>query len=202
MDQVRALKVPERLHPTRLRLISAAATVLTERGYASTRLSDIAEHAGLRPGSFYYHYRSKDDLIADVLNIGVARANQAVINSIKDLPASTSGVERLKTAMGAHLRAMLGLDNIARAHVFAYGQVPNSVKERVRPVRRANARLWSALIQDAREEGALRPDIDPFLVQLFVVSAIDAAVNWSRRVTGSQDLGASLSRLVLEGVGS
>lgn len=205
IERLELFRVPnatEKLHRTRIRLIRSAAALLSEQGYATTRLRDIAIHAGIQPGSFYYHYRSKDDLIEDVLKLGVARANEAVIDAVRSLPAHATGTERLKTAIHAHLRAMLSLDSIAKAHVFAYGQVPTLMKERIRPVRRTNAELWSALVRDALDEGTLRRDVDPFLIQLFLVNTVDAALNWSSRARNVENLTGQLTRLVLEGIGA
>lgn len=196
-----AIDVPRGIHPTRRRLINAAAAVLSERGYASTRLSDIADLAGMQPGSIYYHYKSKDELIVEVLRMGVGLANRAVISAVAQLPVGVAAIDRLKTAIRAHLQVMLRLDSIARAHVNVYRQLPGTIKERVRPLRRANAQLWTALIQDALDEGALRPDVDPFLMQIFLVNTIDAALNWSSRATSTNTLAGQLGRLILEGVG-
>lgn len=201
-SKLRAIDVPKDMHPTRRRLISSAAAVLFERGYASTRLSDIADRAGIQPGSIYYHYKSKDELIVEVLQIGVGLANQAVISAVAGLPTDAPAIDRLKTAIRAHLQVMLRLDSIARAHVYTYRQLPRPIKERVRPIRRANAQLWTALVQDALDEGALRPDMDPFLMQLFLVNTVDAALNWSSRAATTSGLAGQLGRLILEGVGS
>ncbi|UDH01290.1 TetR/AcrR family transcriptional regulator [Rhodococcus opacus] len=195
------IAIPETIHPTRLRLIGSAAEVLSERGYASTRLSDIAERAGIQPGGVYYHYRSKDLLIEDVMRYGVALANQAVVAELQNVPEGSSAQDRLKAAIAAHIRVMLSLDAVARAQVTVYSQLPDESKERVRPMRRANARLWRSLVADAVEEGTLRPDVDPFLLQIFIVNTIDGILNWSWRVASARQHARSLARLVLEGVG-
>ena len=198
--ELSVIALPDPMHPTRLRLIEAAAEVLTERGYASTRLSDIAEQAGIKPGGVYYHYRSKDLLIEDVMRYGVALANQAVVAELQNVPEGSSALDRLKAAIAAHLRVMLSLGSIARAHVTAYSQLPNESKERIRPLRRANARLWRRLVADAVDEGTLRPDIDPFLLQMFIVNTLDGTLNWSWRVARAREHASPLARLVLEGV--
>lgn len=190
------------MHCTKIRLIRSAATLLSEHGYAATQLRDFASLPGIQSGSFYYHYRSKDELIEDVLNLGVARANEAVIDAIRRLPSQSTATKRLKTAIHAHLSTMLSLDSIAKAHVFAYSQVPPAMKERVGPVRRRNAELWSALVLGAREEGTLRRDVDAFLIQLFIVNSVDAVLNWSSRAQGIENLNRLLTDLVLEGVGA
>jgi AcrR family transcriptional regulator len=47
--------------------LDAAARVITERGLAETRISDIAEEAGVSPGLILYYFDSKDRLLSEAL---------------------------------------------------------------------------------------------------------------------------------------
>src|ERR1700744_2273005 len=44
-----------------------AARLFERRGYAATTISDIAEAAGILPGSLYHHFASKEDIAVDLL---------------------------------------------------------------------------------------------------------------------------------------
>jgi AcrR family transcriptional regulator len=44
-----------------------AAGLFERRGYAATTISDIAEAAGILPGSLYHHFPSKEDIAVDLL---------------------------------------------------------------------------------------------------------------------------------------
>src|SRR3546814_12738287 len=50
---------------TRARLIDAAKEVFEESGFLETRISDIAERAGLSHGSFYYYFDSKEQVFRE-----------------------------------------------------------------------------------------------------------------------------------------
>ena len=43
-------------------LIDAALAVFVERGYAGTRLDDVARHAGVTKGTMYLYFESKEAL--------------------------------------------------------------------------------------------------------------------------------------------
>ena len=47
----------------RPRLVEAAAAVFAEKGYASTRVADIAVRAGVGKGTVYEYFSSKDELL-------------------------------------------------------------------------------------------------------------------------------------------
>lgn len=48
-------------------ILDAAANLFTNLGYAATTTRAIAEQAGLRQASLYYHFPGKDDLLAALL---------------------------------------------------------------------------------------------------------------------------------------
>lgn len=52
---------------TRQLLLKSALTVFAERGYTNTRLSDIAEKAGVTRGAIYWHFGNKRELLIDLV---------------------------------------------------------------------------------------------------------------------------------------
>ena len=48
-------------------ILEAAAQVITDRGLAETRISDIAERCGVSPGLILYYFESKDRLLVEAL---------------------------------------------------------------------------------------------------------------------------------------
>ena len=52
----------EVIHPSKEKLLDAALQVIRVKGYTATRIEDICEAAGLTKGSFFHHFKSKEDL--------------------------------------------------------------------------------------------------------------------------------------------
>jgi TetR/AcrR family transcriptional regulator, transcriptional repressor for nem operon len=52
----------ESQHESKVRLLDAALHVIRAKGYSATRIEDICEAAGLTKGSFFHHFKSKEDL--------------------------------------------------------------------------------------------------------------------------------------------
>ncbi len=52
---------------TRARALAVALRMFAERGYANTSLREIADRLGVTKAALYFHYRSKDDLLAAIL---------------------------------------------------------------------------------------------------------------------------------------
>ena len=56
-------------HVRKAQILSAAAAVLSERGYANTRVVDIAKAAGTSPAAILYWFDGKDGLLAEALRL-------------------------------------------------------------------------------------------------------------------------------------
>ncbi|AMN40045.1 TetR/AcrR family transcriptional regulator [Rhodoplanes sp. Z2-YC6860] len=50
------------LNSSKTRLLDAALTVIRTQGYAATTVDDICHAAGVTKGSFFHHFKSKDEL--------------------------------------------------------------------------------------------------------------------------------------------
>lgn len=58
---------------SRDRILRAALDVSRERGYAGLTIGAISKQAGLPSSSVFWHFQSKDDLIAEALEVGYSR---------------------------------------------------------------------------------------------------------------------------------
>jgi len=56
-----------RREATYAKLIQAGFEVLCKKGYSSTSVDDIVEHAGFTKGAFYVHFKSKEQFMLDLL---------------------------------------------------------------------------------------------------------------------------------------
>jgi AcrR family transcriptional regulator len=62
---------------TRLRLMEAAAHLFIERGYAAVSMRDIASAAKVTKGAVYGHFRSKGQLLVEVIRWKIAERDHA-----------------------------------------------------------------------------------------------------------------------------
>ncbi len=85
-------------------VLDAAARLFAEKGYVATSMRDIAVACGMLPGSLYYHFAAKEDLLVAVYERGV----QALRDSVRAAVArETDPWARLEAACAAHLETVL-----------------------------------------------------------------------------------------------
>ncbi len=57
---------------TRARILDVALELIADRGFAATSTREIAERLGLTKAALYYHFRTKDDLLAAIVGTAMA----------------------------------------------------------------------------------------------------------------------------------
>src|SRR6185436_8844025 len=98
------------------RVLDAAAWLFRRHGYAAVTLKDIAARAAMQAGSLYYHFDTKEDLVAAVLSAGVDGAFAATREAVEALGVGADPLARLRAAIGAHLRVVLSEHAYASAN--------------------------------------------------------------------------------------
>jgi TetR/AcrR family transcriptional regulator, cholesterol catabolism regulator len=188
---------------TRERILDAAAACFRERGFAATRLSDIADRASLQAPSLYYHFASKEELIEEVLALGVTRTYEHVRAAVEAVPGEDP-LGRLRAAIEAHVEMVLETGNYSAANLRLYGQMPDDIRRRLQKTQRRVGRYWNELLVAARDAGAIRPDLNLSAARMLILGALNWTAEWYQpggALTPSE-VAAEATAIVLEGLAS
>ena len=180
-------EAPSKSARTRERILDAAAEVLSRKGYAGTRLAEVADAAGVQAPAIYYYFASRDDLVEEVMWAGAHRVRAHLEEVLAELPADTEPRDRLLVAVEAHLRYELQISAYTTAAVRNAGQVPEHLRERPAAEEGAYSRLWRELFRDAQDAGQLRPELDINVFRLLLLGSMNWAVEWWNPRTRSLD---------------
>ncbi len=185
---------------TRERILLEAARLFRHHGYSATTLREVADASGIKAGSIYYHYESKDQILGEVLDKGILVVAEAVRQRVDALPADATSRQRLAAAIEGHLWGLLHHGDFTSANIRIYGQIPTAAKNRHRKVRRDYANYWDRLLEDALKRGELRPDTSTAVIRLFVIGALNWTVEWYNPQKGSfQDFVKQITAIVFDG---
>ena len=160
----------------RMKLVRIAAHLFRQHGYERTTVRDLAQAAGLQSGSLFYHFRSKDEILAAVMALGITSTTERLQQR---LASATSTRERLAALVHVHLQSLLG-ENQYALEVMLYEW--NSVSESARPpliaLRDAYENLWQQVLDEAAAAGLVHPDTR--LLRRVLLGSLHWTVQWYR----------------------
>lgn len=159
-------------------ILETAARIFRHQGYAATSLRAIAAACNMKAGSLYYHFESKDQIVSEVLDIGVQKVFDAVKSAVEALAPEAALGTTLHCAIEAHLGALLHAHDFTSANIRIFGQVPAPVRESHRTLRRAYENYWREMLEQLRRRGKIRADADLLQTVYFLFGAMNWATEW------------------------
>lgn len=157
---------------TRQQLLDATLRVLLARGYAGTRVSEIAKEAGVTSGAIYNHFSSKAELLS-------AAINEQAPDAIAQLLASGDGtavVDAFRAAAALLPEHAQTVGSLV-AELVALSTRDQEVAALVRPQFEARETATADAIRLGQEGGAVDPTLDAeVLARLTTVVALGSLV--------------------------
>lgn len=166
----RSLRADNRLP----QVLDEAARLFRRRGYDATSVREIVAAVNMLPGSLYYHFSSKEDLLIAVYAEGVRRMAAAVSAAIA---GPSDPWQRLEAAAVAHLEALLTDSDYAQVviRVRPADAGERAAAELVR-LRDDYERLFVALLAEL----PLTRGVDRKSLRLMLLGALNWSQTWFR----------------------
>jgi AcrR family transcriptional regulator len=133
-------------------------------------MQDICAEVGLSPGSVYRYFRSKEDLIAALVEADRAR-HIARIEAVREQPDVFAALKNLanQTLDSLNDPEM----SLLHAEIGAELHRNSQVKELVRNTNRAILDSLAETLRMAQERGAIDPELDPRPTAELLVAVVD-----------------------------
>ena len=187
---------------TRRTVLLAAATAFSEKGYKGTTLQDIARSAGIQAASIYYYFKSKENILREVISEGIGAIDSAVREALASLPRSSTPREKMRGAIHIFLLTHLDLSDYSHAYVRLYNRLPSAIKRQDHPKRVAFLEIWRQLLIDGQKSGDFREDINVDVFVEFLLGSMSRARDWYNPQTVSIDeLARSVDDWIFRGIG-
>jgi AcrR family transcriptional regulator len=155
-------------------ILDEAARLFRAQGFHGTSVRDIVRAVDMLPGSLYYHFPTKEALLAAVYAEGVRRISEAVTGAIS---RKRDPRERLEAASIAHLEALLQESDYAQVVIRVLpADAPSVATELVR-LRDDYESLWVDLVQDL----PLARGVDRRSLRLMLLGALNWSQTWYRK---------------------
>jgi AcrR family transcriptional regulator len=161
---------------TRARLIEVAKRLYQEHGSEHVTVRRIAAAAKIEAGSIYYHFSSRDEIMRAVLESGVGDARGEVMQAIAEAGPQSSPLDRLRAALGAHLKYTLREHFSSR--LKSIRRLPKRLRDRHMQQEREYAAIFAGLLEEAHKKGLLQPGFDLSVVRMLVLGALTWVAEW------------------------
>ena len=168
------------------RIMDEAATLFLQQGYDATSLRHIADVAGMKAGSIYYHFASKDELLTEILRRGISVMDTAFDEAERSTAGRAPKV-RVETHVRAHLAALFENGPYTAAHVMTFRTAPDTVRAAIVPVRDAYEARWTEMLRRLQADGKIPPNVDVNVARLILFGAMNSSVDWFDASRGSLD---------------
>jgi AcrR family transcriptional regulator len=186
----------------RTEILQTANSLIATSGLR-TSLQEIADAAGILPGSLYHHFESKEAILVELLrryHSDLDRIAEQAQGRLDD-PASLSAFDRI-VDLGSAIAQCAVTHRAALQMTFYEG--PPSNPELVSLAQQRPTAILQAMVQTlraARWSGYLRPDVDlPVLADRIVQTMLQVGLDVIRHNAGADKVASLLCRILLEGL--
>lgn len=160
--------------PARRRALrSAAARLFREVGYAGATVRDIARAVGIQSGSIFYYYGTKEDILVDVMDEGLARFVRA---AERPIGVVSDPRERLRAMIVGHLEALHGRSDEVAVVLSEWRSLSARSRRRIVKQRDRVDAMWDEALGAAAQAGLVGGDTK--LLRLALLGAMNWSLQW------------------------
>lgn len=155
-------------HPTRQKLIEQGLLLAQEKGLRGLAVREVAKRAGVNPGSFVYHFGTREAFVAELVEIWYAPMYEEL--RLASVDARGNGLDRLRAALEQLLTFIEAQAGFV-AHLVAdavAGEVVARAFLMGMPTR--HPALLLRLLEEAQREGSLISG-PPIPMMMFIMAA-------------------------------
>jgi TetR/AcrR family transcriptional regulator, fatty acid metabolism regulator protein len=154
----------------RRQILDAAIRVFARQGFHSTRVSDIADEAGVAYGLVYHYFKSKDEVLNEVFS----ERWLLLLAAIEDTDGSGATPREKLGAVASFIVDSYRHDpELMKVIIVEVTRAANSFGRTHLPeIRRAYDSI-AKIVADGQDEGAFRGDIDPTFASMSFYGAIE-----------------------------
>ncbi|SCF45914.1 TetR/AcrR family transcriptional regulator [Micromonospora mirobrigensis] len=168
---VKALATDET--PTRIR--TAAVRLFARWGFAAVGIRDLANEAGINSATLYHHFGSKDDLLLDIMRVGLVEL-----------------LEMEQQAVASQRKPAARLAALVHVHVIAHALAAEScrvVDQEIRALRSEHRseivelrdrieQLWRSVISEGMKAGVFRTTVPAPMTALALLDMATGISRW------------------------
>ena len=169
-------------------LIVGAARLFRRKGFDATSTRDIAAAAGMRSGSPFYHFKSKQVLLFAVMEEGMRSAIERQSQAVDRAGDAASEPARLlRLLVRIHFDVLLGPgSDFIPVMLYESRSITARQRVAVAALQGQYEAVWVPVLEALHDDGRLKADVK--LARLLIFGALNWSAQWyDRRQLASLD---------------
>jgi AcrR family transcriptional regulator len=154
-------------------VLDVAVRAFNEFGYDATSMGTLATRLGLSKSAIYHHFASKEALLEQALDEGLAPLEAVLREGTSGSPA-----ERLQLVLDRAVHVLV--ERLPYVTLLLRLRGNTDVERAALDRRREFDRAVTALVIEAQDAGELRADIDARVAERLLFGMINSIVEWYR----------------------
>ena len=182
-------------------ILKAAIAVMAEHGYHGTSVRDIAERAELSPAAIYYHFTSKQDVLATIMERGIERLLMRTRTALAE--AGEAPQDRLCAIVEVQVLFHLESQGATLLGTSELRALEEPLRSKHKAKRLQQQRLFDQVVEEGVAQGAFTTTLPREAARAIVVMCTGVASWFSPRGKLSRDqIVQRYQRLALDMVGA
>lgn len=149
---------------THQRILKAAQTLFSRRGYEGTTTKDLAQAAGVAEGTIFRHFPNKKSILVEVATAGWVEILTDLLTELSEM-ANYKAVGQVMRRRMLHLRENVDLMRVCFLEAQFHPDLREQIQEKVIS---KMTEVAEAFFQTAMERGVYRPMNPRIVAQVFL----------------------------------
>lgn len=152
------------------KILTAAIKVFAKNGFHNSKISQIAQEAGVADGTIYLYFKNKDDILIRLFEERL----EAIIDRFNfELAGMESPEEKIRSFIRLHIELVDTNRSLAEVMSVELRQSHKFMKEYVPHKFAEFLNIISRIIREGKDKGVFREDIMPGIIKRALFGALD-----------------------------
>lgn len=171
-----------RYQQQRLEAIKSAAAVFAEKGFHGASTRDIAERMGIKQGSLYYYFKSKEEALGEVCMFGISD----YVQRMRRIASSNQPFEaKLMATLTSHLSSYRERNEALKVYNDERLYLPEEKRKLLKQLGSGYRQLLEGIFEEGVRQGVIRDSIDCHFAAQAVIGICNA---WGDVIVRDPDL--------------
>ncbi len=178
MTETSANKYEQQRHAA----IRSAAAIFAEKGFHGSSTKDIAEHLGIKQGSLYYYFKSKEEALGEVCLFGI----QDYVQHMETIASGDQSFEaKLVATVTSHLTSYREKNEALKVYNDERLYLPEERRSKLKELGSGYRQLLEGIFEEGMQSGAIRRTVDCHFAAQAVIGMCNA---WGDLIVRDPDL--------------